>query len=401
MIEVEAAIEKVKAHIVPQQKIKHVSLDESVGYVLGEDIYAQHPVPDFPRSAMDGYAVVAKDISFATTTHPVCLPVIGKLFAGDDPTSIPFQVHSAVKIMTGAGIPSGYDAVIKQELTDLGQKEVRIYQAVPKGKNYSPIGEDVKKGQLVLKKGIKITPEVIGVCASLGYTTLPILKPLRVGLISTGSELIAPGKPLTLGKIYNSTIYTLAAIMRQHGADVVFEHICQDDVHSFVSYVMKKKETFDLLVTTGGVSVGEKDFLPLAMKQLKAKEIFHCVKMKPGTPVMASAYQDKVILSFSGNPFASMVNFHLFYWPVVSHFYQNNRFELKKMKVPISNGNLDSTGLRRFIRANYENGSVRIPEKGQHPSVFHTLATSNCLIEQPAKEVLKKGDIVTIYHFPS
>lgn len=397
MIELEEAVALTKASLAIQTKTETVSLLKAVGRVLASDIVAAVDVPAFPRSGMDGYAVFSKETRHADKNQPKKLKVVGILYASDDPQKIKPQKNSAVKIMTGAVIPAGYDAVVRQEETNGATTEVEIYQAAYSGENYEEIGGDIQKNQLVLEKNTCVTSESIGVLASLGIGQVEVFQPLRVGFVATGNELKKIGEPLATGEIYNATSYTLASYVAQGRNTVVFQEISDDQPENLVEILKKYANEVDLIITTGGVSVGEKDFVPAAMMQLGAEKLFHGVRIKPGMPVMASCWQDKLILSLSGNPFASMVNFHLFYWSILAHFFQNNHFQLRQSLTTIGNGEMQPSKIRRFVRGTIKNGVVDIPEKGHDASVFHNMVENNCLIEQPAGKALEQGQKVVIY----
>lgn len=349
---------------------------------------------------MDGYAVFAEDTRQATPATPVYLTVQGSLFAGDNPADFQAKPGTAVKIMTGGAIPKGYNAVIKQELTDYGEKTVAIKQSVTVGDNFAPIGEDIRPGQLIFPAHSRLNCESIGVLASLGLTEIEVLRPLRVGLLATGNELVQPGQPLKAGQIYNSTTFALAQYLKQSGSQVVFRLTCPDDPNLFVKILQQYADQVDLIITTGGVSVGQRDFIPSAIQAISGKVLFHFVQMKPGTPVMAAIWQHKVILALSGNPFASMVNFHLLYWPILAHFLGNSYFALQQQQVPLLAGQSQPRHLRNFMRGQLTAAGVSITPGSHHSSVFHNLVDSNCLIEQPRDQALTLGQTVTVYQWP-
>lgn len=399
MIELEDAIELAKHALSSQQETEHLPIEEAFGRVTGAAVFSPVAVPSFPRSGMDGYAIFAEDAQGASKEEPVTLTVVGTLFAGDDPERLSPSPGEAVRIMTGAGVPGAMDAVIKQEWTDLGDKTVQLFREVARGTNYSPIGEDIAAGQEIFPARHYLNSTSIGILASMGLETVEVLKPLRVGIISTGSELVFPGERLARGKIYNSNLYTLASFIRASQAELVFTAISSDDPAEFAHIYNVYADDIDLLITTGGVSVGEKDFMPQAIKEINGRELFHYVNMKPGTPMMASKEGERLILSLSGNPFASLVNFHLFYWETLAHFYQNPHFGLKREEGVIRAGEMKPGKLRRFVRANVKAGQVDITAKNHHSSVFHNLAESNCLIEQQAGQTLKAGDKVQLCYW--
>lgn len=398
MIEVEAAREKIQQVLAQQKKIERVSLLDATGRVCAEDLYAKVAVPHFPRAGMDGYAIIAKESQGASSDQPVVLRVIDTIFAGDSEKENVLSSGTAIRIMTGALVPAPYDAVIKQEWTDYGKEEVSLYREVEVGSNYGIIGEDVQVAQKIVSKYQLINSRTVGILAAQGVQELNVLVPMTVGILATGNELISLEEPLTTGKIYDSNLYTLASFIQKSGSKIVFSEHCSDSVEDISRVIRQKIDTVDLFITTGGVSVGEKDYVPKVVDALDGKLLFHFVNMKPGTPMMASTYQNKVILSLSGNPFASVVNLHLFYWSTLAWFMNCPELNLKKRNVRLKE-TLKQSKIRRFVRAYEENGVVSLRAKVHYSSVFYNTLETNCLIDQPAKESLHEGDEVTVYYW--
>lgn len=398
MIEVEEARAKIQQVSTQQKKVETVSILEALGRVCAEDIRAKIAVPHFPRAGMDGYAVVASETKGASMEQPVCLTVINSIFAGDSEHDFVKRQRTAVKIMTGAPIPTGYDAVIKQEWTDYGDTQVKIYQTSKAGDNYGAVGEDVQLDQKVISQYQLINSRAVGILAAQGIKEIRVLAPMKIGILATGSELVSLGTPLTSGKIYDSNLYTLAAFIQSSGSQIIFKEHCSDTIAELSRLIHEKIEEVDLLITTGGVSVGEKDYVPQVIQQLGGEQLFHFVNMKPGTPVMASLYKKRVILSLSGNPFASVVNLHLFYWSTLAHFMKCTELNLEKREVQLMEA-LKPSRIRRFIRAYEKDGVVSLVSKLHYSSVFHNTLETNCLIDQPAKKDFKKGDYVMVYYW--
>ncbi|WP_430602031.1 molybdopterin molybdotransferase [Enterococcus sp. DIV0724b] len=398
MIEVEKAREKIQHVLAQQKEVETVSILEAAGRVCAEDIYAKVAVPHFPRAGMDGYAIVAKESQGANPQEPICLKVTKTIFAGDAEQAFIKAHGTAVRIMTGAPIPKPYDAVIKQEWTDYGETQVNIYREITSGRNYGEVGEDVYLNQKIISKYQLLNSRTVGILAAQGITEIKVLAPIKVGILATGSELISLGSPLVSGKIYDSNLYTLASLIQTSGGKIVFTEYCSDDIGEISRIIQEKVNEVDLLITTGGVSVGEKDYIPHVIQQLEGELLFHFVNMKPGTPVMASLYQNKVLLNLSGNPFAAVVNLHVFYWSILAYFMNCPELNLEKRMVQLTEDLKPST-LRRFIRAYEENGFVSLKSIVHYSSVFHNTLETNCLIDQPAKKQLSKGDYVTVYYW--
>lgn len=398
MIEVEQAIEKLGEVISPQKEIEIVDILDSVGRICAEEVYAQMNVPNFPRSGMDGYAVRANETIGASIDKPIYLRVIGTAFAGQSTDKMIGEANTAMKIMTGGHIPKGYDAVIKQEWTDGSSDCVAIYRQIDVGKNYGAIGEDVVVNQKLIRAFQKINSRIVGVLAAQGIQRIAVLKPMKVGILTTGDELMALNCSLETGQLYNSNLYVVASFIKESGSQLIFKEHCEDQVDKIAEKIEQKIESVDLLITTGGVSVGEKDFLPSSVQKIGAEELFHYVNMKPGTPVMASHLCGRIILSLSGNPFASLVNLHLFYWEILVRFMNCSEIGLKKRQV-ILNAGLKASKIRRFVRAYEKDGKVYLFSKKHLSSMFFNTIETNCFIDQKENSVFKKGDKVTIYYW--
>lgn len=228
MKELEECLEALLAEVKPIEKTEYVALTDACDRILGEDIVAQMMIPPYPKSAMDGYAVRAEDTSGADREHPVTLQILGELFAGDC-AEIPYEKGCAVRVMTGSYVPEGYDAVIRQEDTDYGEKQVQIYREITAGTNYCCVGEDIREGEQILARGTHLRALHMGLLASLGIYKVLVCERIKCSILSTGSELMAPGTTLLPGKIYNSIAYMLWASMERQGIQVPFTEICGDD----------------------------------------------------------------------------------------------------------------------------------------------------------------------------
>lgn len=399
MIELEAAVLAIRERLAPQTKVERLPLADCEGRITAETVRAPRAVPAFPRAAMDGYGVAASSIVGATAAQPVVLPVVGCLFAGDDPSALQIPPGTAVRVMTGAALPVGVDSVVPQEWTDYGQAQVKLFREIPRGKHYIGIGEDLQAQEAVLAASQYITSESLGVLASIGAATVAVKKKLRVAIIATGSELKVVGTPLAAAEIYNSSAYVLASYIRRSGGEVVWQSICGDDPKQFTQQLQQVALQADLILTTGGVSVGQKDFLPQTFASIGAESLFHFVAFKPGTPVMAAVWEGIPILCLSGNPLATLVDFHLFYWSLLAHFYQAPIFELKKEQQLLLAGEGKRSKLRRFISGYSANGQVTLVPKKPPVARFQQIHHSNCLVEQPPARQLTAGSMVTVYRW--
>lgn len=375
-----------------------ISIINAYGRICAEDVFSPMMVPPFPKSAMDGYAVKASETAEASKESPIILNVLGELCAGDY-VEYKHEPMTAVRVMTGAYVPEGFDAVIRQEDTDYGETEVTIYCGTSAFSNYCKIGEDVIEGQTIIQKGTYLTAVHIGLLASVGISEIEVIKPVRTTIISTGTELCSVGEMLSPGKIYNNIAYMLQASIRKEGLEVVSVETCIDDEAVLIEKIKNASEKSDIIITTGAVSVGKKDIIPLVTEKLGARVIFRRARIQPGTPTMASCYNGKILLNLSGNPYAALANFELYFWPLAAKMMNNEKY------APIiSTAVLDCeykkiNKMRRLIRAYASDGKVIIPSDIHASSVIHNLTECNCFIDLEAGRSVKQGDAVRIRYF--
>ena len=398
MKELEECLEALLAEVKPIEKTEYVALTDACDRILGEDIVAQMMIPPYPKSAMDGYAVRAENTSGADREHPVTLQIVGELFAGDY-TKIPCKGGCAVRVMTGSYVPEGYDAVIRQEDTDYGEKQVQIYREITAGTNYGCVGGDIREGEQILGRGTRLRALHMGLLASLGIYEVLACERIKCSILSTGSELMAPGTPLLPGKIYNSIAYMLRASMERQGIQVPFTEICGDDKELLKEKIQQCLKTADIVITTGGVSVGKKDLLPEVLEELGAKKIFFHANIQPGTPTIGSVLDGKAILSLSGNPYAAYANFEYYFWELAAYLTQDASLKVRRTHAVFSDPYPKVNKLRRFVRAYAEEGRVTLPTAVHASSVLSNMRDCNCFIDMEPGRELHPGDEVKIQYF--
>ena len=403
---IEHAISSLLAEVTPVPEREQVSLCCATGRVLAEDVRAPFSVPHFPKSAMDGYAVYTEDVKEATPENPVKLTVTGEILAGDDPAPVsPGYRGTAVRIMTGGAVPEGYDAVVKQEDTDYGETEVTVFHEVSPYMNYCKVGEDISEGSVVLPKGRRIGRVEAGVLASLGISFVNVVRPIRISVLSTGSELYelssdrGDSSHPPVGKIYNSIAYTLSASLPAAGF-TVDSGICTDDTEVIQCRMEEALSKSDIVITTGGVSVGKRDLLPEVLEKIGAKKVFAGVDIQPGTPTIGSVKDGKIILSLSGNPYAALVNFDLYFWETVAKLTGCSSFLPERREAELASEYNKVNKHRRILRAKEENGKVYLPAKSHASSVLSNLMDCNCYIDLPAGKEVSVGDTVEILRMP-
>ena len=312
MISVDTAA-KIVTDVIEPLPAKTVPFESALGLCLAQDVRSDIDMPPFDRSAMDGYAVIAED----TVRAPIELTVIEDIAAGYMPT-IKVMCGQASKIMTGAAVPEGADAVVKVEETEdlSANNRVKILRAIDRGRNISKMGEDMKVGQVVLHKGMPIRPQEIGILATVGKARVEVFPTPTVGIISTGTELVdVESKPST-AQIRNSNGYSLAAQARRLKVDIEILGIVKDTKED-ISRIMHRGLQKDILILSGGVSMGEYDLVGDVMKDLNTQIYFEKVALRPGKPVIFGKKDKTFIFALPGNPVASFVTFELFIYPAI------------------------------------------------------------------------------------
>ena len=393
-LRIEEARQLLLAHTVRIEEKERVSLWEAAGRVLAEPVTAQRNQPPFPRSPLDGYAVRSTDIQGADPEHPARLSVIDEVAAGHV-SKRRVEEHTAVRIMTGAPIPEGADCVIRQEDTDYGEDTVQIYAEVKAWQNYCFEGEDYKKGTILLEKGTILGATEVGILASLGLQTAAVYRRARAALLTTGDEIVLPGEELPEGKIYDSNLYTIGTRLRQWGTELVCAERASDRAELVADKLRQAAEHADILITTGGVSVGKKDIMHEVLQILGCERLFWKVAVKPGMPTLCAVYRGKLLICLSGNPYGAAVNLELLVRPVLAKMTGIKSLDLKRVQAAAQNGFPKKSGVTRYVRAFYEDGQVTMTDGSNASGIMSTMCGCNCLLEIPAgTQSVQKGDPV-------
>ena len=374
---------------------EYVPLAASVGRRLTSDIRSAFPQPPFDRSPLDGYAVVAADVASATPDTPVKLQVVDKLWAGM-PARVGVKRGQAVRLMTGCMIPSGADAVIRQEDTDLGVEIVQIFRPVASGKNICYRGEEYGTDALLLRRENRVDAASVAVAAGAGFTQLRVRRRARAVILTTGDEVRQPGTVLPAGKIYDSNTAYLSARLHQLGVETVAALTQEDDLTALSAALRRYAGEVDLILTTGGVSVGEKDLLEQAVKAAGAEVIFHGIDIKPGMPTLFAVLGNARLLGLSGNPFSAVVPFELLLRPMLAEMTGDPEPLLRADTAIAAQGFDKASPSRRFLRAFCKQGRV-YPPAAQSNGQMRSMIGCNCLIDVPAGSgAIRPGDPVRI-----
>lgn len=385
---------------------EEVPLDEAYGRRLAVEIRSQAPIPPFDRSMLDGYAVRAMDLIGASPSNPVVLDVIEHVPAGHVPQET-VGTGQASRIMTGAAMPVGSDAVLRLEATqtELDGKRVHGMMAVPVGEAISPQGEDAPQGALLLRAGCVIGAAETAVLATNGDAVVTVYRRPRIGLITSGEEVRPLTGLLEPGQIRDSNGPMLAAMVRDCGGEPVPYGVVGDNMEDTVRLVGQAAQECDLVLTTGGVSVGDHDLMRDAYLQAGGQVHFWKVQMRPGTPVTYAEVGGTPVFGLSGNPAAAFVNFLLLVIPVIRKMAGEPAPEHRPLQVILANP-LDAKviGLDRFLRAKLTltDGVLQasVPSKGQKAGIMTSLVGTHGLVRIPGGTEPKQGELVDVFLVP-
>ena len=398
-ISIEEGLQMITARLGCVEK-EMVSAEEACGRVLAEHLISPENIPPFRRSPLDGYAFRAEDTQGASGESPAILQIIEEIPAGKAPEH-DLGCGQAAKILTGAPLPEGADAIEKFEVVQADETTLHLFHPYKKGCNVVPVGEDIAKGDPVLSEGTVISPAYAGILAGLGFTKIPVYRKPVVYLISTGSELAPIDQPLPLGKIRNSSIYTLKSFLEENGAQVKMLPIVKDDREAIAKAIEDALEEADMVFTTGGVSVGDYDMLPKSMEYLGADILFWKMQMKPGGAFLASFYKGKPVLSLSGNPSAAAMALFMIGIPALRKLAGWKEFMLETCQLKLLEGFGKKCPVRRFLPGKLVirqgEAYIRItPSQGN--GILHPLHGCSVIAELPqGSPAMEAGSLVRAY----
>lgn len=391
-ITIEQAAELLQAHTEIITDIENIPLLQASGRILAKDMEAAFDNPPFDRSPVDGYACKASDVENASQDTPARLEVVREIDAGQYSTE-EIKKGQAVRIMTGAAIPPGCDCCIFQEDTDYGEEQVCIYRPEKAWQNYCLKGEDFKAGDLLLKKGTRLSFVEAGILAGIGHTEVPVYRLPRAAVFTSGDELVLPGQPLPPGKIYNNNQTLLTARLLDFGVEPVQVESIPDNPAAMADALKKAVQNVDLIFTTGAVSSGKKDIMHEALAQLHAERIFWRVLVKPGMPTLFSVYRGIPILSLSGSPFGVAVMAELMVRPMLRKMKQDDSLKLARVTGVLGDTFVKSGKMRRFLWASLEQGTFHIPGDLHPGCALASMSGCNCLLDiAVGLPPLSKGD---------
>ena len=393
-IPVSEAVERIMEHALTLG-IEKVELEESYGRILAEPIVASSDVPPFNRSPYDGYAIRSADSAGASGENRIAFNVIDHIGAGEV-SAKRLESHEAIRIMTGAQLPEGADAVVMFEQTVETTDAITIRKPFEPFENVSLQGEDVRNGEAVIDSGSFINPGTIALLATFGYSQVLVAKQPVVGILSTGTELLAVGDELEPGKIRNSNGPMIVAQLKRMGFRCKMYGMSIDQLDESFKVVKKAAEETDCLITTGGVSVGDFDFLPAIYERLGAKVLFNKVAMRPGSVTTVAVANGRYLFGLSGNPSACFTGFELFVRPALLKMMGAGKLYLPHTKAELGEDFTKANPFTRFIRASYDGNKVS-PAGFNKSNAVSSIARGNALIVLPGgTRGFQSGDAVDV-----
>lgn len=395
MVTVEEAKRRIKenTNLLPKEQ---KTVPEALGYVLSADVMAMLSLPSFRQSSMDGYAVLHTDI----INENISLPVVAESRAGGT-SKLVLNPGSAVRIFTGAPVPDGATAVIMQEHTvaDHGSVTIREYP-VTENKNVRNIGQQIREGDIALLAGTYLTAGSIGFLTGLNVQKVEVYKKPKIGILVTGDELVKTGEELGDGQVYESNSAMLVAALKLEGINTVEVYYSEDDLTSTIDSLNLLAQRNDVVIATGGVSVGDYDYVGKALEIIGAKTIFYKVRQKPGKPLLFAKSDNNNFYALPGNPASSLVCFYEYVLPALRLMSGRKDNFLPSFKLPVSHAYSFDGERDEFLKAYVSGGQVTSLE-GQESFALRSFAVANALIYLPVtQQTVQAGDLVEVHLLP-
>ncbi|ASA57560.1 molybdopterin molybdotransferase MoeA [Vibrio gazogenes] len=398
LLPIEDAIQTMLADVSPIKISHKLPIETALGHVLAEDVLSPIDVPPFDNSAMDGYAVRTQDL---TTTET--LPLAGKAFAGQ-PFDGDWPANTCIRIMTGAPVPTGCDAVIMQEKTESTPEGIRFLTSHVKAQaNIRPQGDDLKQNEVVLPAGSRLTVRDLPLLASLGISQVLVLRKPKVAIFSTGDELKPVGETLDAGQIYDSNRYAIRPMLEKFGCDVLDLGIIPDDQTQLTETFQKAQSLADVVITSGGVSVGEADYTKTILESL-GKINFWKIAIKPGKPFAFGKLNHALFCGLPGNPVSAAVTLYVLVQPMLAKLAGHTQWQVPTQMQAVSQVAFKkSPGRTDYQRGVFsvDNGQIVVDNAGNQSSgAFRAMSTANCFIVlEQQRGTVEAGEIVTIEPF--
>ncbi len=398
LVSYDDALNHLLGSLKPVCEAEQLPLLDSLGRVMAETLSAGIDVPSMAVSSMDGYAVNSADLSDGAN-H---LPVSQRIPAGTAGVSL--ESGSAARIFTGAPIPPNADAVIIQENVKADADSIRFEGSVRRGQNVRPAGNDINKGRVILEAGSRLRPQDLGIAASVGYGELSVYRPLKVGLFSTGDELATPGQPLKPGQIYESNRYVLRGFLHSLGCEIVDLGLIGDTLDATCDAMMEASNKADLVITTGGVSVGEEDHVRIALERLGDLSMWR-LNIKPGKPLAFGLVNGAAFMGLPGNPVSVFATFSLFVVPAIARLQGKTWSKPRPVHLQAAFDWPKPDNRREFLRARIEENqtgqSVVTIYPNQDSGVLTSAVWADGFVEVPEGHTIASGDRVDYLSFAS
>lgn len=391
MISVKQALEIVKTHSNPSFNHVIKKTQDASGFVIIKDVISPLSMPPFRQSAMDGYALYLHEQATYT--------IIDEVKAGDNNHPV-LKAGEAVRIFTGAPVPDTANAVIMQEKVRVNGQNLTVDQTVAPETNIRAMGEQVVKGQVALQKGTLLTPAAIGFLTSLGITEVAVYKKPSIALVVTGNELAQAGTELSYGQIYESNAIMLRAVLNKLGFKDVTVYSVADNYQSTVTLLDQVLQKNDMVLVSGGISVGDYDYVGKALQELGVKELFYKVKQKPGKPLFFGKINDKLVFALPGNPGAALTCFYTYVHLALQRLSGNIDYKATTITAKSESNFVKKGDRAQFLKATYNAGCVTILD-GQNSSMLHTFALANALVFVPEEcNTINEGQEVNVINLP-
>jgi molybdenum cofactor synthesis domain-containing protein len=384
--------------------VEQISISKADERVLAQDVVASIDVPSFTRSTVDGYAVKAFDTFEANEENPIVLKFCGDVAIGEPPKVV-VKTRLAAEIVTGAPLPEGADSVVMVEYTNRTGDTVFVRRPVSIGENLMAAGSDIHKNEIVLKKGCVLCSREIGVLAAIGLTKVTVYKRPKVAVLSTGNEVVAPGEQLLVGKIYDINAHTLSAAVLETGGVPINMGVIPDNKEKLTKALRTALDVADIIITSGGVSVGSKDYTPQVVDNLgNPGVIISGVAVKPGKPLTIAVVNGKPIFSLPGNPTSSLFMFIVFVRPMLVKIAGRPEEEIPKLKAMTGQKMFPARGRRTFIMVNLESDKtgtiIASPVPTGLSGAITTLVRADGFIEVPEnQQFMDAGTEIDVYLF--
>lgn len=385
----------IDASIEPIPRTETIRIDDGLGRVLAEDIVATRSTPPFNRAAMDGYAVKAKDTFGASRESPKLLNVVGVLYAGSVPQK-KVAAGECIQIATGAVLPAGADSVVMIEDVARENSRIKLFKPLYPGANIALKGEDIKKGELILKQGTLLAPAKIGIITSQGMRRVRVYEKPKVMVIPTGEEIGELGKKLRPGQVYDINSYTLSAVVKENGCLPIKSDIVSDNIPEIKATISEALKS-DFVIISGGSSVGERDLLFGILKEW-GQVLFHGVQIKPGKPTMFAMVRGKPVMGMPGYPTSCMMNAYIFLKPALRKLAHLPPKKELTIDARLGERVLGSVGRRQFLPVMVE-ADIAIPIFKESGTITATARADGYIVVAENTDTLEKGEPVTVTLF--